>query len=94
MPALNKSVRMERYVSDFNTPPGPWKCIDRESVTVNVPVLNSVERLLVGDVVHEKETHGAAVVGSGDGPISLLTGRVLGETQSTFKQINSFTVYE
>ncbi|RUS78396.1 hypothetical protein EGW08_013844, partial [Elysia chlorotica] len=37
------------------------------------PVLHGLERLLVGDVVHQQEAHGAAVVRSGDGPIPLLT---------------------
>lgn len=41
------------------------------------PVLYSVKRLLVGDVIHEQETHGSSVVCCGDGAISLLTCSVL-----------------
>lgn len=41
------------------------------------PVLHAVERLLVGDVVHEYEPHGAPVVRRRDGPVTLLARRVL-----------------
>lgn len=41
------------------------------------PVLHCSEWLLVGDVVHEDEAHGSAVVGCGDGPVPLLSCRVL-----------------
>lgn len=44
------------------------------------PVLHSVERLLVGDVIHEQEAHGSSVVGRGNGAISLLTCSVLQTT--------------
>lgn len=40
--------------------------------------MDAAERLLVGDVVHEYEAHGAPVVGGGDGPVPLLARRVLG----------------
>ena len=40
------------------------------------PVLDVVEALLVGDVVHQHDAHGAAVVGRGDGPEPLLSRRV------------------
>ena len=40
------------------------------------PVLDVVETLFVGDVIHEHDTHGAAVVGRGDSAESLLSGRV------------------
>lgn len=43
---------------------------------VSDPVLNVLERLLVGHVVHEHDAHGAAVVGGGDRSEPLLTGRV------------------
>lgn len=43
----------------------------------HLPVLDGVEGLLVGDVIHENEAHGTAVVGCGDGAVTLLTGRVL-----------------
>ncbi|KAE8744323.1 hypothetical protein FOCC_FOCC009047 [Frankliniella occidentalis] len=33
----------------------------------SLPVLHAVERLLIGDVVHEDEAHGASVVRRGDG---------------------------
>lgn len=44
----------------------------------HIPVLHSVEGLLVGDVVHEDEAHGAPVVGCRDGPVPLLPRCVLG----------------
>ena len=44
---------------------------------MNSPVLHSAEGLLVGDVVHEDEAHGPAVVGGGDGPVALLASCVL-----------------
>ena len=40
------------------------------------PVLDVVETLLVGDVVHQHDAHGAPVVGRGDGPEPLLARRV------------------
>ena len=40
------------------------------------PVLDVVETLLVGDVVHKHDAHGAAVVGRRDRPEPLLTRRV------------------
>ena len=40
------------------------------------PVLDVVEALLIGDVVHQHDAHGAAVVGRGDGPEPLLSRRV------------------
>jgi hypothetical protein len=42
------------------------------------PVLHGVEGLLVGDVVHQDETHGPPVIGGGDGPVPLLPCCVLG----------------
>lgn len=52
------------------------------------PVLYSVERFLVGDVIHEQEAHGSSVVGSGDGAISLLTCSVL-QTANTQTQLKT-----
>lgn len=43
----------------------------------NSPVLHAVERLLVGDVVHENEPHGAPVIRRRDGPVTFLARRVL-----------------
>lgn len=43
----------------------------------NSPVLHSTKGLLIGDVVHEDEAHGPAVVGSGDGSVALLARCVL-----------------
>ena len=42
----------------------------------SVPVADIGERLLVGDVVHEENAHGAAVVGGGDGAKPLRAGSV------------------
>lgn len=39
--------------------------------------MNTAERLLVGDVIHQDEAHGASVVGCRDGPVPLLARRVL-----------------
>jgi hypothetical protein len=36
-----------------------------------------MEGLLVCDVIHKDEAHGSAVVSSGDGPVPLLSRRVL-----------------
>ena len=36
------------------------------------PVLHRGEGLLVGDVIHEQETHSSAIVGRGDCPVALL----------------------
>lgn len=41
------------------------------------PVLHSAEGLFIGDVVHEDEAHGPAVVRSGDGSVALLACCVL-----------------
>ena len=41
------------------------------------PVMDAAERFLVGDVVHEDEAHGAAVVGRRYSSVPLLSGSVL-----------------
>ena len=46
-------------------------------VSYHIPVLDSVERLLVGDVIHEDEAHCATVVGRGDGAVTFLPCCVL-----------------
>ena len=43
----------------------------------HIPVLDGVEGLLVGDVIHQNEAHSAAVVSCGDGAVPLLPRRVL-----------------
>lgn len=43
-----------------------------------IPILDSIERLLIGDVIHQNEAHGPTVIGCGDGPVSLLPSCVLG----------------
>ena len=40
------------------------------------PVLDVVETLFVGDVIHQHDAHGAPVVGRGDRPEPLLARRV------------------
>lgn len=47
-----------------------------------LPVLHSGEGLLVGDVIHEQEAHGPAVVGCSDCPVALLACCILGKQQS------------
>lgn len=59
---------------------------ERAKVRVSVvrkhsPVLHSGEGLLVGNVIHEQEAHGSAVVGCGDCAVALLARRVLGTQQ-------------
>lgn len=44
---------------------------------LNVPVLHGTKGLLVGDVIHQDEAHGATVVSSGDGPVALLACSIL-----------------
>lgn len=46
--------------------------------------MDAAEGLLVGDVVHQDEAHGAPVVGRRDGAVPLLAGRVLQAEKSTF----------
>lgn len=42
-----------------------------------LPVLDRIEAVLVGDIVHQYETHGTSVIGGGNRPVSLLTSGVL-----------------
>lgn len=60
--------------------------LNTNSFCSHVPVLDGVEGLLVGDVKHEDETHGPAVVGRGDGTVSLLTSCVL-ETKPNMEKM-------
>lgn len=53
------------------------------------PVLYAVEGLLVGDVVHEYEAHGASVVGRRDGAVALLSGRVLQHNTRSWRELLS-----
>lgn len=59
---------------------------NRSHMTHHLPVLDGVEGLLVGDVVHEDEAHGSSVVGRGDGAVTLLACRVL-EQKEKFSQV-------
>lgn len=43
----------------------------------NAPVLNRIERVLVGNVIHKQEAHCSSVVGCGNGAVSLLSCCVL-----------------
>ena len=43
-----------------------------------LPVMNTAERLLIGDIIHEYEPHGPAIVGGGDCAVPLLPSSVLG----------------
>ena len=43
-----------------------------------IPILDSIEGLLIGDVIHQNEAHGPTVIGRGDGPVPLLPSCVLG----------------
>lgn len=45
------------------------------------PVLHGSEGFLVGNVIHEQETHGSSVVGCGDRTVALLARCVLGKQQ-------------
>lgn len=53
------------------------RVVPRIGLDLCAPVLHRAERVLVGDVVHEDEAHRAAIIGSGNGAIALLTGSVL-----------------
>lgn len=46
-------------------------------VAHHLPVLDGIEGLLVGNVVHEDEAHGSSVVSCGDGAVTLLTCCIL-----------------
>jgi len=50
---------------------------DNPPFSHNVPVLDSIKRLLVCDVIHEDEAHGPSVVSCSDGTITFLTRRIL-----------------
>lgn len=43
----------------------------------SLPILHAVERLFIGDIVHEYEPHGAPVVRRCDSPVTFLARRVL-----------------
>lgn len=43
-----------------------------------IPILDSIEGFLIGDVIHQDEAHSSTVIGCGDGPVPLLSSRVLG----------------
>lgn len=47
----------------------------------NAPVLNGIERVLVGNVIHKQEAHCSSVVGCGNGAVSLLSRCVLQKKQ-------------
>lgn len=51
--------------------------MNRKLSANHVPVLDSIEGLLISDVVHENKAHSATVVGCGDGAVTLLTCCVL-----------------
>lgn len=51
--------------------------INGKKLKKNSPVLDAVERLFVGDVVHEYEPHGAPVIRRRDSPVTFLARRVL-----------------
>lgn len=44
---------------------------------INLPVLNTIKAFLIGNIVHEDESHGASVVGCGDGAVTLLPRGIL-----------------
>lgn len=48
-------------------------------ISKHSPVLHSGEGLLVGNIIHEQEAHGSAVVGCGDCTIAFLSCCVLGK---------------
>ena len=48
----------------------------------DLPIMDTAERLFTGDVVHEDEAHGAAVVGRGDGSVPLLARSVLRQREN------------
>ncbi len=54
--------------------------------------MDAAERLLVGDVIHKDEAHGAPVVGSRDGPVPLLPRCVLKDIYRIFMFFNVFLI--
>lgn len=48
----------------------------------DIPVLDSVEGILVGNVIHENEAHGSSVVSCGNGAVTFLASRVLRKEKS------------
>ena len=66
-----------------------WKGKSDKAIRVNRPVLYSVERVFVGNIVHEDEAHSTAVVGCRYCPIPFLSGRVL-RTSEYNKQPNKW----
>ena len=56
-----------------------------------LPVLHRGEGLLVGDVIHEQETHSSAIVGRGDCPVALLACCVPEITINNFIEYFSIT---
>lgn len=50
-------------------------------VSKHSPVLHGGEGFLVGNIIHQQEAHGSAVVGGGDCTVALLARRVLGTQQ-------------
>ena len=50
-------------------------------VSKHSPVLHGSKGLLVGNIIHEQEAHGSAVVGCGDGTVALLARRVLAHSE-------------
>lgn len=47
-----------------------------------IPILDSIEGFLIGNVIHQNEAHGPTVIGCGDGPVSLLSSSVLHRRKS------------
>lgn len=58
------------------------------------PVLHGVERLLIGNVIHEDKAHGTPVVGCGDGPVPLLPCCVLEEDKMGVRQASHMSSSE
>jgi hypothetical protein len=69
IPQYNKSFIIPQKASTY--------VIDICVNNVCLPVLDSIKRFFVGDIVHENKTHGSPVVGCRDGSVSLLASRVL-----------------
>lgn len=44
---------------------------------IKLPILNSIERILICDIVHKKEAHRSSIISRRDGPVSFLAGGIL-----------------
>lgn len=59
-----------------------------------IPILDSIEGILIGNVIHQNEAHGPTVIGCGDGPVPLLPCCVLEEDKMGVRQASHMSSSE